>query len=141
MSAQAIQKDNYLICPRAERIQDVLLVSSGIIYLTPHDPKYSNEAVSARTASEAGAPDTTIPEPVLLEAAGRLANALGVGVPLADYAEVAALLFAELSDHGWLIVPPASHIRPPSGKTNRTCIRDSNPVFLEARHRYASWNK
>jgi Na+-transporting NADH:ubiquinone oxidoreductase subunit NqrC len=28
MSAQAIQKDNYLICPRAEQIQDVLLVSS-----------------------------------------------------------------------------------------------------------------
>jgi hypothetical protein len=28
MSTQAIQKDNCLICQRAERIQDVLLVSS-----------------------------------------------------------------------------------------------------------------
>jgi hypothetical protein len=28
MTTQAVQKDSYLICQRAERIQDVLLVSS-----------------------------------------------------------------------------------------------------------------
>jgi hypothetical protein len=67
-----------------------------------------------------GAPEikpSDLPEGPLLEAAHRLSLALGVGVPLSDYAEAASLLFLELSKGGWRFHPPVFDTRDAGKKT------------------------
>lgn len=77
-----------------------------------------DKPASTAKAEEAGAPGPIpeitpemLPEAALMEAAGRLSTSLEAGVPLADYAEAACLLFSELIDRGWTIVPSASNTR------------------------------
>ena len=96
-------------------------------------------AADGSKAPEAGAPvlkitPQMIPEGPLLEASHRLSLLVGVGVPLADYAEAAALLFSELSSHGWTISPGSTEVRSADGTTMPTS-RLSRLLAVAARDR------
>lgn len=82
--------------------------------------EHDSHEIIPSMSGRAGAPETTIiPTSALLEAAGRLSLSLGVGVPLADYAEAASLLFSELAIHGWSIFPPEAYIRATGDEASR----------------------